>query len=127
MLSIVLIIVSGLLFKHRYFWVAGAAILVLVIFRAFSTNISRRREELRKFNDLMSKTGRFFRNAGSKLEKAIWQLNQKTGYLFTRVKQRKEYVFLKCPKCRNNLRLPKNKGKIQITCPVCKYEFIKKT
>lgn len=126
-LSIVLIIASILLLKHKYFWIAGVAILALVIFRALSRNISRRYEELRRFKELMSKTGRFLRNVGAKLENALWQLNQRTGYLFARVRQRKDYVFVKCPKCRNTLRLPKNRGKLQVKCPVCKNEFIKKT
>lgn len=44
-----------------------------------------------------------------------------------RIQQRKYYLFLKCPKCNKTLRLPKNKGKLQVTCPVCKFEFLKKT
>jgi predicted RNA-binding Zn-ribbon protein involved in translation (DUF1610 family) len=41
--------------------------------------------------------------------------------------QRKQYVFFQCPKCNKNLRLPKNKGKLQVKCPVCGFAFFKKT
>lgn len=35
--------------------------------------------------------------------------------------------YFKCPKCKNKLRVPKGKGKIVITCPVCHTSFTKHT
>ena len=35
--------------------------------------------------------------------------------------------YFNCPKCRQTVRVPKNKGKIAITCPKCGEKFIKKT
>ena len=35
--------------------------------------------------------------------------------------------YFRCPNCSSTLRVPKGKGKICITCPVCRKEFIKKT
>lgn len=37
------------------------------------------------------------------------------------------HKYMKCPHCKAQLRLPKGKGKISVTCPVCKKEFVKKT
>ena len=34
---------------------------------------------------------------------------------------------VKCPGCGARLRVPRGKGKIMITCPNCKKEFVKKT
>lgn len=41
--------------------------------------------------------------------------------------QRKQYRFYKCPSCNQKIRVPKGKNKINITCPKCKTQFIKKT
>ena len=41
--------------------------------------------------------------------------------------QRGTYRFFKCPQCRQTVRVPKGRGKICITCPKCKTEFIKKS
>lgn len=41
--------------------------------------------------------------------------------------QRKTHKFYRCPKCKTVLRVPKGKGKINITCRSCGEKFIKKT
>lgn len=41
--------------------------------------------------------------------------------------QRKVYKFYTCSECKKAIRVPKGKGKIKITCPSCKNQFIKKT
>lgn len=44
-----------------------------------------------------------------------------------RFAQRKEYRFFRCPQCRQRVRVPRGRGKICITCPKCKAEFIKRS
>jgi len=44
-----------------------------------------------------------------------------------RVSQRKTHSFFKCASCGKTVRVPKGKGLIEITCPVCKSRFDKKT
>lgn len=38
-------------------------------------------------------------------------------------RDRKTHVYVKCPSCQNNLRLPKEKGKHIVVCPCCKNRF----
>lgn len=42
-------------------------------------------------------------------------------------RQRKDYKFFVCPTCRTNLRVPKGKGKVNITCSKCGTRFQGKT
>ena len=39
----------------------------------------------------------------------------------------KEHRYFDCPRCRQQVRVPKGKGKINISCPKCGTKFIKKT
>lgn len=83
--------------------------LVLTLFRMLSRNILKRRAE----ND------RFLR--------VWWPVRTGTKKIIDRLNARKHYKFFKCPACGNNLRVPKGKGKIRITCPKCGERFEKKT
>ena len=84
-------------------------LLIIAIFRVLSKNIYKRRAE----ND------RFIR--------FWWPLKMRLKNRFIRLKSRKTHRFFRCPGCRNVLRVPKGKGRIQITCPKCGQRFEKKT
>ena len=55
-----------------------------------------------------------------------YQENRKFLMLLDRIKDRK-HRYYSCPRCRQPVRVPRGKGKIAITCPKCKEQFIKKT
>lgn len=55
-----------------------------------------------------------------------YQENRRYLALRSRTKD-KNHRYFRCPKCRQQIRVPKGKGKIAITCPKCKEKFIKKT
>ena len=42
-------------------------------------------------------------------------------------KQRKTHKFVKCKNCKKTLRLPRHKGKINVTCPHCHTQFVVNT
>ena len=67
------------------------------IFRTLSRNIYKRYEENRKF------------------------------LLFFQKLKDKDHRYYNCPRCRQQVRVPKGKGKISITCPKCREKFIKTT
>ena len=73
------------------------ALLIYGIFRIFSRNIYKRRRENRKF------------------------LN-----FWNRLRDR-DHRYFSCPQCKQAVRVPKNRGKINIRCPKCGEKFIKKT
>jgi len=84
-------------------------LLVLYIFRIFSKNIARRRQENYTYMRLREKPARWFRG-----------LNK-------RFRERKTHSFFKCPSCHIWNRVPKGRGQITITCPVCHTSFDRKT
>ena len=55
-----------------------------------------------------------------------YQENRRYLMLLQRFKDR-EHRYYDCPRCRQQVRVPKGKGKIAITCPRCKEKFTKKT
>lgn len=55
-----------------------------------------------------------------------YQENRKYLQLLEKLKDR-EHRYYDCPRCRQQVRVPRGKGKIAITCPKCKEKFVKKT
>ncbi|MBO5078634.1 MAG: hypothetical protein J6B67_02995 [Oscillospiraceae bacterium] len=55
-----------------------------------------------------------------------YQENRKYLQFMEKLKDR-EHRYYDCPRCRQQIRVPRGKGKIAITCPKCKEKFIKKT
>lgn len=85
-------------------WGVGMAILAYSLFRVFSKNYPARNRENQWF---------WFLIHGKKYDKKA--MDKKTHKIF------------KCPNCKQKIRVPKKKGKICITCPKCRNEFIKRT
>ena len=107
-LSLVLYLLHGILRFTPIIYISYL-LLALSIFRMLSRNMQRRRAENDKFI-------RYW-----------WPIKTKFGRIKTNIKQKKTHKFFKCPSCRNTLRVPKGKGKLQITCPKCGERFVKKT
>lgn len=102
----VLLLVS--IFSRMWiFDLLAMALIVHMYFRILSRDVSKRYEENQKYVN-------FRYNAVVK-----WDKKKK------RIAQRRNYRFYKCPMCRQEVRVPKGHGKIQITCPKCRETFIK--
>ena len=79
------------------------------MFRILSRNIPRRYAENQMFLKYWNKGPKWFRSQQKYLQ------------------DRRIYRYFKCPKCTTRLRVPKGRGKIEVTCPVCKAQFIRKS
>lgn len=109
--SLVLILISGFLrgLANSILYFIGLAVLIYCLFRMLSKNQYKRYQE------------------------NIWYLKQKGAVirwfrsLKDRWQQRKEYRFFRCPSCHSLLRVPKNKGRLQLTCRKCGNRFERKT
>ena len=90
------------------FWtvfISEGILLIYLYFRYFSRNLAARRRENAAFMRIFRKVLGFFKR-------------QKVKF-----RDRKTHVFRRCPHCRANLRLPKQKGKHTVRCPRCSKEF----
>lgn len=103
-----LLILSGFT-RYRIVSLLAWAVVIYSYFRIFSRNIYKRSAENQTF---LKKTAKL---------RGFW-LNQKN--LFA---QRKTHRIYSCPNCKQKIRVPKGKGKIEVCCPKCKTTFIKKS
>lgn len=104
-------IVSGLTSMTGILIIAfvGYALIILGVLRMLSKNFARRSSENEVFLAMLSPLGK-------KIKQGI-----------NKSAQRRDYRFFKCPGCKNTLRVPKNRGRIQITCPKCGERFERKS
>lgn len=103
----------------------GVAILGYSYFRLFSGNIAARSKEnqayLEKRNRLLRKAGdpaSKVRQAGARAKAA--------GEKAARQAKDKDHRYFACPKCGQQVRVPKGAGKIRVTCPKCGEKFERK-
>lgn len=82
--------------------------ILAVLFRVLSRNYARRRAENAKFLTV----------AGPAIR---WIKLQRT------IHRDKEHRYFKCPNCGQQLRVPRGKGKVSITCRNCGVSFDEKT
>ncbi len=125
--SLFLILISLPVFLYPYVWVLGLAVFGYSVFRIFSKNLDKRRKELYRFDELNRTLARKLFQLFQSMKGLFLKLRKFIVRYGTRMQQRKEYVFIKCPQCKKTLRLPRKKGKLKATCPVCQAEFFKKT
>ena len=93
----------------RVLYFIGLIIICYSLFRAMSKNYEARRKELNWYLRWSEKP------------KAELKL------LGNRFRDRKTHKYFKCRECKTVLRVPKNRGKIEITCPKCRAKIVKKT
>lgn len=105
----VALLILSLFTKWNVFYWIGFALIIYMYFRAFSKNIPKRYAENQKFRNLRYDAG------------------IKWNHMKKEFSQRKIYRFYRCPMCNQKVRVPKGRGKICITCPKCRTEFVKKS
>ncbi len=103
-LAIILLIVS--MFRGRQvLYPLSLAFMLFAYFRAFSKNVPKRYKENMAY------------------EKFIGRIkNMPKG-----LSQRRTHHIYRCPKCRQRIRIPRGKGRVEISCPKCMTRFIRKS
>lgn len=105
--TLVLLIVNIFVRNAVIKWIA-LIFIAIIIYRTLSHQIIARSREGNKYRDFVNKMRRRF---------TIIRRNFKD----------KEYKHFICEKCGTQLRVPKKRGQIEVTCPKCKTKFDAKT
>lgn len=96
------LMLAGIFLRGGFCEIISMALLIWGYFRMFSKNVQKRYEENEQYLKLK---------------------NRFVGFFTTR----KNHRIYKCPDCRQKIRVPKGKGKIEITCPKCRTRFVRKS
>ena len=107
-LSLILLIIN-LFVKTAALSTAALVLIIYSYYRIFSRDISARYAENKKFLTSLDPLRRKFFSSKNKYD------------------NRKVYKYIKCPKCKFEMKVPKNKGKIRVTCKKCGEKFIVKS
>ena len=97
--GVILMLISMFLEGWGYFilWLLSYVCMGWALYRAFSRQTYKRYQENRRFLNILERN------------------------------KDRDHRYYACPKCRQQARVPKGKGKIAIICPKCREKFIKKT
>ena len=106
-LYLVLYLLSRMFHSRLLSWL-GLAVILWGFYRMLSRQIPQRQAE----------NARFLEAVGPMVRK--YNVNKCR-------RQDKEHCYFKCPNCGQQLRVPKGKGKLSITCRNCGVNFEKKT
>lgn len=83
-------------------------LMAVALFRCLSRNYDRRRAENGKFLSLVQPVTRWYR-------------------LRRTIRRDKDHCYFKCPNCGQQLRVPRGKGRITVTCRGCGASFQEKS
>lgn len=118
-------IVLELITRNRLFEIFFWVTVIYLYYRILSRNYGKRQQEnskyltlryrfVSKWNQLVHPNG--YQTKSNRIDK--WKKE---------MQQRKMYHIYKCPGCGQKIRIPRGKGKIAVTCPKCRTEFIKRS
>ena len=109
--SLVIYLLISLLFGltgWKILMVLEYVLLFVILYRMLSRDLARRRAENAKFLQLSL------------------PLRRKLRFLRTRMKDR-EHRYFRCPNCRQQMRVPRGKGRITVHCRACGATFEEKS
>lgn len=85
-------------------------LMIYFIYRTFSKNIHKRFLENEYIN-----------------QEILKPIKKQFSIYKVKIEDSKKFKYFKCPNCKQQLRVPRGKGKLTITCPKCNTKFDKKS
>ena len=108
LLVYIIIYVVSFFVRFSLLYYLGIVVLAVALFRLLSRNLERRRSENVRFMHLAGPVISWFR-------------------LRRTIMRDKEHRYFRCPHCGQQLRVPRGKGKITVTCRNCGNSFEEKS
>ena len=106
LLAICFILIVINLFANSYIIsVIESGLFFFALYRVLSRNVYKRQQENEKFIKFIEKPKQYIN-----LQKC-------------KSRDKETHIYKKCPSCKNNLRLPRQKGEHTVVCPCCKHRF----
>ena len=106
---VMILLVVSIFTRSAILDILAIGLMIHMYFRVFSRNINKRYAENQKFLN------------------ARYEWTVKAERRKKRFAQRKQYKFFKCPMCKQEVRVPRGHGKICITCPKCREQFVRRS
>ncbi len=116
MILTVICIVLNMFIGNRGLYLLGLLLLVLEYVRMFSRNIPARYRENQKYLQIVDNIRHTFRNP-----------SLHNPFVTIRERINSPYRIFKCPTCHQKIRIPKGHGRVAISCPKCRAEFMRNT
>lgn len=128
-LSMIFLLITSIT-RNPILYLITLLLLAYAYFRMMSKNVNKRLYENQKFMTVMNKIIGFFKgfkDIGWKTRAFFTEFGRKIRYGRKQDAESKAYRIYKCPECKQKVRVPRGRGKIEITCPKCRTAFIKRT
>lgn len=87
----------------------GMIMFIFSYVRVFSKDINKRYQQNQQYLNKSKKIRAYFKGFKNSFN------------------QRKTHKIFKCPSCKQKIRVPKGRGKIEIKCPKCHTKFVRKS
>ena len=100
-----ILVIINIIFKSNIISLLETILFIIIMYRAFSKNINKRKKENAKYLKIKNKIINKFKNI-----KKRWT-------------DRNTHMYKKCPKCKQTLRLPLKKGTHTVKCRKCGDRF----
>ena len=134
-------LVLNLFFRTKtsvFYWLVWILI-IYTYFRMFSRNIQKRYDDNTRFLQLKEKVlgklrggrgagaGDSVKDSYRYYQNAYDNARTGAGKPNGAMRSDREHRIFRCPKCDQRVRVPRGRGRIEITCPRCAHKFIKRS
>ena len=112
----ILIVIAAIIPEAVILHTLGLVAFIVAIMRIFSKDTAKRKAENNKFLSFINKN-----------KKPSSKVKTSSNHKKVLKEKLKTHEMFKCPKCDAPCFVPKNKGKVRITCPKCNEKFLGET